>query len=69
MDGEDKIFLFVRSASSFHMSKDPSKPVILIGPGTGIAPFRSFWQEWSTIKSELPDTKVNNSIKFEIGLK
>ncbi|XP_065076781.1 nitric oxide synthase isoform X2 [Ochlerotatus camptorhynchus] len=58
LEGEDKIYLFVRSASSFHMSKDPSKPVILIGPGTGIAPFRSFWQEWSTIKMELPDTKI-----------
>ncbi|XP_053697417.1 nitric oxide synthase [Sabethes cyaneus] len=58
LDGEDKLYLFVRSASGFHMSKDPDRPVILIGPGTGIAPFRSFWQEWSTLKTELPDTKI-----------
>ncbi|XP_058453237.1 nitric oxide synthase [Malaya genurostris] len=58
LDEADKVYLFVRSASSFHMSKDPDRPVILIGPGTGIAPFRSFWQEWSTIKAELPETKI-----------
>ncbi|KXJ79779.1 hypothetical protein RP20_CCG027687 [Aedes albopictus] len=58
LDGDDQMYLFVRSASSFHMSKDPSKPVILIGPGTGIAPFRSFWQEWSTIKQEMPETEI-----------
>ncbi|XKL67612.1 hypothetical protein PGB90_003103 [Kerria lacca] len=42
-DGEE-VYLFIRSAPNFHLPKDVTKPLILVGPGTGIAPFRSFWQ-------------------------
>uniref|UniRef100_A0A671R3N1 Nitric oxide synthase n=1 Tax=Sinocyclocheilus anshuiensis TaxID=1608454 RepID=A0A671R3N1_9TELE len=41
----DAVPCFVRGAPSFRMPKDSQVPCILIGPGTGIAPFRSFWQQ------------------------
>ncbi|KAJ7387218.1 hypothetical protein OS493_004190 [Desmophyllum pertusum] len=41
----DKVPCYVRQAHTFHMPEDGTVPVIMVGPGTGIAPFRSFWQQ------------------------
>lgn len=37
--------IFVQTAHGFRLPADPCAPVIMIGPGTGIAPFRAFLQE------------------------
>lgn len=37
--------LFVQSSNGFTLPADPDASIILIGPGTGIAPFRAFLQE------------------------
>lgn len=53
--GKDKVAVFVR-ASSFRPPWDSEKtkgqPTIMIGPGTGVAPFRAFMHEAAHLKKQ-----------------
>lgn len=59
IEAGDKVRVYVQKNNNFRLPANGDQPVIMIGPGTGIAPFRAFIQE-----REAQDHKGKNWLFF-----
>ncbi|NXC42976.1 MTRR reductase, partial [Penelope pileata] len=60
----EEISIFARPNNTFHLPSDPSVPFVMVGPGTGIAPFIGFLQHRQKLREEHTDWEFGETWLF-----
>nr|XP_057915860.1 methionine synthase reductase isoform X2 [Doryrhamphus excisus]XP_057915861.1 methionine synthase reductase isoform X2 [Doryrhamphus excisus]XP_057915862.1 methionine synthase reductase isoform X2 [Doryrhamphus excisus] len=59
-----KIHVSLRPNCAFRLPSDPSVPLIMVGPGTGVAPFVGFLQQRQKEREQNPDAEFGETWLF-----
>nr|DBA23934.1 TPA: hypothetical protein GDO54_011645 [Pyxicephalus adspersus] len=62
--GAPEICIFRRPSLSFHLPSDTSVPIVMVGPGTGVAPFIGFLQHRENLRQQNEDGQFGESWLF-----
>jgi sulfite reductase (NADPH) flavoprotein alpha-component len=52
LEAGDTLPIYIHQNPNFRLPADPDTPIIMIGPGTGVAPFRAFIEEREEIGAQ-----------------
>ncbi|XP_051538873.1 methionine synthase reductase-like isoform X1 [Myxocyprinus asiaticus] len=61
---QPKVYVRPHPSSIFHLPADPSLPIVMVGPGTGVAPFIGFLQQREKEREENKETTFGETWLF-----